>query len=109
MSHSKARRKPAKPRADFPLFAHNNGLWAKKILGKIHYFGVWADPDAAFRRYIDQKDALHAGRKPWLQSDEATVRDLVNRWLTSKHRKVESGEIRRRTFLRLPADCEATV
>ena len=44
-------KKPAKPFADFPLFAHNTGRWAKKIKGKVRYFGSWDDPDGALANY----------------------------------------------------------
>ncbi|MBL8795031.1 MAG: hypothetical protein JNM56_14070 [Planctomycetia bacterium] len=40
-------RKPDQPYAAFPYFAHAAGVWAKKIRGKLHYFGEWDDPDGA--------------------------------------------------------------
>ena len=39
--------KPAKPHADFPLYTHRSGRWAKKIRGRLHYFGPWDDPEPA--------------------------------------------------------------
>ncbi len=53
--------KPAKPYPEFPLFAHAAGVWAKKIRGKLHYFGRWSDPDGALDKYEADKDMLHAG------------------------------------------------
>ena len=85
--------KPAKPYPDFPLFPHATRRWAKKIRGKLHYFGPWGDTEGALRRYLDQKDDLHAGRTPRVMRDGLTVRDLANRFLTSKRRLVDSGEL----------------
>jgi integrase len=90
--------KPEKPRPDFPLFAHATRRWAKKIRGKMHYFGPWDDPEGALTTYLNQKDDLHAGRTPRVQREGLTVRDLVNRFLTFKRQLLDIGEIVARTF-----------
>src|SRR3984893_7952125 len=96
--HPTATTKPSKPRPDFPLFPHATKRWAKKIRGKLHYFGPWSDPQAALQKYLDQRDDLQAGRKPREKVEGLTVRDLVNRFLTSKKRLADTGEITPRTF-----------
>jgi integrase len=87
-----------KPYPDFPLFAHAVGQWAKKIRGKTHYFGAVSDPDAALRKYTAERDDLHAGRTPRTRREGLTVRELVNRFLTSKKTLMDSGELSPRTW-----------
>ena len=40
---------------------HAHGWWAKKIRGKLHYFGRWDGPDGSWQQYPDQRGDLHAG------------------------------------------------
>jgi integrase len=95
--------KPAKPYPDFPLFPHAAGVWAKKIRGKLHYFGPWSDPDGALAKYLDQKDALHAGRKPRQDPGALTVKDAANAFLNAKRALVEPGELSERTWVEYKA------
>ncbi len=85
--------KPAKPYKDFPLTAHPAGCWCKKIRGKLHYFGPWGDPDGALAKYLEQKDALHAGRKPRADTNALAVKDAVNAFLNQKQALVDTGEL----------------
>ncbi len=102
MSNSTTKRKqtkPEKPTPGFPLFAHNNGLWAKKVRGRLRYFGSWSDPDGALEKWERQKDDLLAGREPREDDpDGMTVRVLANHFMTSKRRLVDAGELALRTF-----------
>jgi hypothetical protein len=107
----KAPDRPKKPYLEFPLYAHPLGYWAKKVRGKLHYFGRWGrivdgkltrqEGDTwreALDSYKAQIDDLQAGRTPRVAGDGMLVKDLCNRFLTAKQRKVESGELGTRMF-----------
>jgi integrase len=101
--------KPAKPYPDFPLFPHAAGVWAKKIRGKLYYFGPWADPDGALTRYLAQKDDLHAGRTPRPDPEGVTVKDAANAFLNHKRDLVNSGELSPRTWAQYKETCDLVV
>jgi integrase len=101
--------KPAKPYDDFPLFPHASGQWAKKIRGKLYYFGVWPDPDAALDSYLKQKDDLHAGRKPRPDPSAVTVKDVANDFLNAKQALVDTGELSGRTWADYKQVCDMVV
>jgi integrase len=107
MSKSKRNRpsdKPAKPYPDFPLFPHATRRWAKKIRGRLCYFGKWDDPQAALDKYLEQKDDLYAGRRPREDKEGFTIADLCDHFLNWKDQLVRSGELSSRTRL----DCGNT-
>ena len=105
--------RPRKPRPDFPLFPHARGYWAKKVKGRLHYFGkVASDPQgqAALDLWIAQKDDLLAGRKPRAKRpDEITVRTLANAFLTHKQDLVNAGELSQWTFQEYHNTCARLV
>ncbi|MFH5805376.1 tyrosine-type recombinase/integrase [Alienimonas sp. DA493] len=88
-----------KPYPDFPLTPHRgSGRWCKKIRGKLHYFGRLNDWRAALEEYQRVRDDLQAGRAPRPATEGLTIRDLLNRFLTEKERRVESGELSPRSW-----------
>jgi integrase len=103
--------KPAKPYPDFPLTAHPAGVWCKKIRGQLHYFGPWDDPDGALKRYLEQKDDLHAGRTPRPAADREalTVKELCNAFLNAKRALVTSGELTGRSWEDYKETCDLLV
>ena len=101
--------KPAKPYPDFPLFPRSDGRWAKKIRGKMHYFGPWADPDGALAKYLAQKDDLHAGRKPRPDHEALTVKELANAFLHAKQALVDAGELAPLTWGDYKTACDEIV
>lgn len=101
--------KPDKPYSDFPLYAHATKRWAKKIRGKIYYFGPWDDWRKSLDTYLEQRDDLYAGRKPRKQGVGLVVKDLCNRFMTAKQRQRDAGEITRRSFDEYYKTCDRLV
>ena len=66
--------KPSKPSPDFPLFAHSNGQWAKKVKGRMRYFGPWDNPQAALECYLGNDTQASTGRQQ-LMSQQNSVAD----------------------------------
>jgi hypothetical protein len=108
----KAAGRPKKPYPEFPLSPHASGAWQKKIRGKVHYFGRWANRvdgklvriegdgwKEALELYKAWADDLHAGRTPRVKGDGLTVAHLCNAFLNAKHRKVASGELSARAMM----------
>ncbi len=84
MTHSSSLAEVRKPRKDFPLFPHATGRWAKKVRGKLRYFGKTADDpkgEAALTLWLTQRDDLLAGRTPRDKLGGLTLRDLCNKFL----------------------------
>lgn len=115
--------RPDKPKGykDFPLYAHPLGYWAKKINGKLYYFGRWGRIrngkmvheayEAGWRAALDlfrlQRDDLFAGRTPQSKSaTELTVKSMCDQFLTAKSRKVDSGELAKRTLVEYTEFCQ---
>lgn len=84
------------------LFAHRNGQWAKKIRGRMCYFGVISDPAAALARYQAEGPGLHRG--DGLEHSRAcadgslSVEHAVNAWLAWQLSRVETGDLTPATF-----------
>lgn len=93
--HSTNSTPPAKPYPGYPLYAHACGQWAKRIRGRVHYFGVWADHQAALTNYLRDKDDLEAGRRPQPRKGNTvlTVQQMVWGFLADRRLKVEAGEM----------------
>jgi hypothetical protein len=90
-----------KPYAGFPHFPHASSRWAKKIKGKMEYFGSWADGSQnALDNYLAWRDDLYSGRRPSkYSSDRFSVRDLCNQFRTSRQSKRDAGELVQQTYV----------
>lgn len=103
---SNSSEKPTKPYPDFPLFPHATKRWAKKIKGRMCYFGPWQDWKAALELYQEQIHDLQMGRKPRPKVEGVlSVGDLCNQFLAHREAMVDNGELARQTWLDYKSIC----
>ena len=108
-----AKRKPDKPRKNYPLTAHASGQWCKKINGKQYYFGKWDDPEAAEKKYLATAAELMAGtaRPDWTALQEATltVKEMCNQYIASMQALVDQHRRNQRTADSVVPSCRRLV
>lgn len=97
----------AKPYPEFPLTAHPSGRWCKKLRGKQHYFGPLAEWERALEKYKREWPYLLQGKTAPADDpgDWLTVDDLLNQWLDAKLQRIDSNELRLKTWQEYRAAC----
>ena len=93
--------KVKKPYPEYPLFAHASNQWAKKIKGRMWYFGTLDDPDAALAKYDEQVHEIQAGRDPrrtkkQISAAELSVYEMCNLYLARQQTRIKLGEVSNR-------------
>lgn len=101
--------KPRKPYPDFPLTPNGNGQWSKRIRGRVCYFGVWSDPDAALQKYLDERHYLEAGLTPPSRADGLPVGEACAQFLDVKRLKRDNGELTEESYQDYKRDCTRVV
>jgi len=101
----------SKEKPKHPLFLHATGQWAKKVNGRLHYFGK--DRDKALSEWLRCKDALLAGRPrpPENTSDSRlmTLQELCNKFLAFKEGLVSTDDLQRRSWADYQVECARMV
>jgi integrase len=102
---------PRKPRPDFPLYAHRNGQWAKKVKGKTRFFGTWDNWRAALDKWLDEKDDLLAGRIPRQRAAEGvwTLADLCNKFRATKLLLQNTGALSQHSYRDYVRVCDTLI
>ena len=78
---------------NYPPFVHRNGQWAKKVRGKLYYFGRLSEPDEALTLWLEEKDYLLAGLEPPTYTDGLTVGELCKKHKENVNSKIEAGKL----------------
>src|SRR5262249_9210033 len=90
------------------LFWHQTGRWAKKVRGKLYYFGR-GSYEEALAEYDRQKQDLHSGRVAHDEPDGLTVYQLCARFLMTKKARRDSRDLAARTFFDYAGICKLII
>ncbi len=101
-----SKKKPAKPYPHFPLFAHASGKWAKKISGKIEYFGRWEDPLGAVAEF--KRLYADGGGGPTTKT-YLCLYDGLNEFLVAKEDSKIAGSLSRESFRDYKQTCKSLI
>lgn len=104
--------RPQKPHKDFPLFAHRNGQWAKKIKGVLRYFGSWReDPTGyvALAKYAEDLPYYLQGEPPPVDASGITVAALCQQFLATRAARVDAGDLSYQTFGHYQRSCRRMI
>src|SRR5262245_55347924 len=107
--------KPPKPPGS-PLYSHRTRRWAKRVRGKIHYFGPWSWdlPDhghgEALKLWREQEAELRAGLVPRSRRQEGvTLRELGNAFLNTKKELMDQGSLSSHCMRDYVATCKRLI
>jgi len=106
---------PHLPYEDFKLFPiidkkTGAGRWAKKIRGKLAYFGSLADGwEAAIEKYQAGVDYLHRGLTPPTDPKGLAAKSLCDQFYHAKQQRHEAGEISARSLDDYDRTCKGIV
>ncbi len=86
---------PAKKRQPAPPYLHPSGQWAKKIDGKMHYYGK--DQEAALLAWNKQQSYVASDITPPPRGSCPTLAELGNVYADFMRRAIDAGELSSRT------------
>lgn len=103
--------KPPKPYEGFPLFPHATRRWAKKIRGRLYYFGSWDGGwKAALAKFEEERDALYAGKVPRsrqsAEPEGLKLVDLYNEFMAAMEDRIALGTLAQSTLDDYQRTCE---
>ena len=79
---------------NYPLTPHPSGQWAKKVRGKLYYFGRLSEPDEALTLWLEEKDYLLAGLEPPTYTGGGlTVGELCEQHSNDIEDRISRGEL----------------